>query len=296
MGNEALKQMNLFARMRWGIENLPNQQKKVCSHIIENYQQVAFMTVEELSKSSGASPSTVVRTILNLGYPTFHEMLQEIQEMLILNKSSLWWQLEESWQRPSKGEGGNDEQTLPRVFRDNIDSLRNSLTIPLMDSFGKSVDLLCRAERIAILGTRSSHGAAHYFFSLLHQFLPNVLLADRAGSDDMFADLIDLTPDDCLLALSLGGPHYAARTIDGVRFLHAREVPVVLLTTDLSCPVVPEASVVMCVSPARQHYSQAPVIAVLEALVVELGKRKKAQATKKLRSLEKILSEYRVTL
>ncbi len=73
-------------------------------------------------------------------------------------------------------------------------------------------------------------------------------------------------------------------------------IPIILLTTELSNPAAPMADAVLCVSPARNHYTMAPALTVLEALVIELGKRSRAQAMKKLRKLEKILGEKGVTL
>lgn len=284
---------NLFNNLRNGVEIFSPQQKLVCAYILENYSEVAFMTVEDLAEASGTSPATVVRTISSLGYKGFHEMLEEIQKLLVNTKTSLWWQLEQSW------EDSADIRTkdpLNWVTQDNIVSLRNSLTPSLVSNFNKAVEMLAKAKNISILGLRSSKGAALFFYSLLHQFLPNTCLVDPSGADEMFANILDLSNDDVLFAMSLGGPHYAVRTIQALELAHRRKVPTILLTSDMAGPAIAFSDTVLCVAPTKHHYSLVPVMNILDAFIVELGSRKKHSANSKLRSLEEILKEIDVTL
>lgn len=80
---------DLFSRLRQGVQEFPGQQQLVCRTILEHYQQVAFMTVEELGQASSVSPATVVRTVARLGYESYHDLLQEIQTLLISTRTSL---------------------------------------------------------------------------------------------------------------------------------------------------------------------------------------------------------------
>ncbi|MFP4481711.1 MAG: MurR/RpiR family transcriptional regulator, partial [Thermovirgaceae bacterium] len=146
-----------------------------------------------------------------------------------------------------------------------------------------SKEILKNARKISILALRSTQGIALYAYTLFCQFLPNVSLPGHSGSDDMYSYLVDLSKDDVLLALSVGGPHYAARTIEGAEFVYSRGVPVVLITTDLACPAANFASVVLPVEPASGHYSTVSVMNVLDALIVVLGRHYKETATSKLR-------------
>ncbi|GEM_PF-347477 len=320
-------EMNPLEKLRWGSQNLPVRQRLVCDYLLKNYQQAVFMTVEEVSKQSGLSPSTVVRAVAGLGFESYHALQQALQSLLISSKASLWWQMEESWsdtrgksldeegeestpigahsfrahmkeqwEEPLSGDSEKVSHPLVQATRDNLEALTQSLTPLLFENFEKAVKFLEKANRIFLFGMRSSQGITRYGFSLLHQFMSNVYMVDRAGSEEMFDDLVDLTDGDCLLALSFGGPHYASRTFDVLHIARSMGIPIILLTTELSNPAAPMADAVLCVSPARNHYTMAPALTVLEALVIELGKRSRAQAMKKLRKLEKILGEKGVTL
>jgi len=287
---------DLFEKLRQGVSDFPSRQRILCKFILENYQQAAFMKVEGLANASGVSPATVVRTTSRLGYTSFHEFLDELKKVLLPVKTSLWWQVEESWQENSSS--GNDfaRSILTQTTMSNIESLKNSLTPLLMGNFDEATKILGSARTLALLGLRTTQGVALYAYSLLRQFLTHVSLPGHSSSDDMYSSLVDLTKDDALLALSLGGPHYAARTIEAIEYVHSRDVPVVLITTDLACPAAKFASVILPVEPASGHYTTISAMNVLDALIVVLGRQYKNKATTKLRTLEKLLQEKNITL
>lgn len=287
---------DLFSRLRQGVQEFSSQQRLVCRTILDHYQQVAFMTVEELGQASSVSPATVVRTVARLGYESYHDLLQEIQTLLISTRTSLWWQIEKSWDDRETPEGASESRALSEVARQNVESIQRSLSPMLLEHFTEACERLKKARKIAVLGLRSSRGVALIGYTLFHQFLDNVLLPDHNGSDEMYADLVDLDGRDVLLAISVGGPHFAARTVEAVEFVRGQGVPVILITTDLACPAAPLADVVLHVAATEGHYSLVPVLTVIDALVVEVGHHYRDRATKKLRTLERLLAEKKITL
>lgn len=289
-------QEDLFTRLRYGLDNFPNQQQMVCRFILDHYQEVAFMTVEELSQASGVSPATVVRTVARLNYESFHQLLQEIQDMLISTKTSLWWQMEKSWEDRESPEFASEGKALAEVARQNVESIQKSLSPLLMENFEQACNLLKKSQKLSILGLRSSKGVAMFCYSLFHQFLDNVTLPDHAGTEEMYSELLSLSSKDVLLAISVGGPHYAYRTLEAVEFAHEQGVPTILITSDITCPAAPFADVVLNITPTEGHYSLVPVLTVVDALVVELGHHHRDKAKQKLRTLEKLLVEKKITL
>lgn len=287
---------DIFEKLRRGSVEFPSQQRHLCQFILDNFRQVAFMNVEVLANSSGVSPATVVRTTAHIGYSSFHDFLDDIKNVLIPARTSLWWQVEESWKGSTELEDISDRSVLTQTTLANVESLHQSLTPLLLESFERAADILKSTRSLSILGLRSSHGAALYAHSLFRQFLSHVYLPSHFGSDDMYAHLVDLSKDDAVLALSLGGPHYASRTVEAIEYVSSLGVPVILIATDLACPAANSATVVLPVTPSSGHYSVVSVMNVLDALIVVLGRHNKKSATSKLRVLEKLLKEKHITL
>lgn len=284
-----IKDDSVFTRLRRGAEEFSSMQQVVCAYILENYQRVAFMTVEELAGLCGASPATVVRTVKALDYESFHEMQGEFEKLLMSTQVSLWWELERSWEEKTE-----DDFPLPWIAKDNIDAIQDSLTPQLVDNFRKASDMLANARRIFIVGMRSSKACALFFQSMLNQLFSNAEVATDGG-ETLFDYMVDLGPEDVLFCISLGGPHYAKSTAGAVAFAARNGIPSILVSSSPTAPSVEFATLVLYVASTQKHYSIVPCLTLLEALIVSLGQRNREKAQKKLRKLEDILVKESVT-
>jgi len=282
MGDGEIR-MTVFENLQKGLETLPGQQRQVCEFLLHHYREAAFLTVKAIADTTGVGPATVMRTISNLGYSSFVDFQEQLHKIMISTNSSVWWRLEQSFS--SEGQNG----TLEKVVHENSEAVSRCLSSMNLEAFEKSVDLLCKANQIMILGMRSSRAAAEAFFTLCKQLLPNVSFPSCLGSENMYEQLIDLNENDALLAISAGGPHYAIRTIEAIEFASRKKVPVILVTDDLSNRAVPSATEVICVSSTSTHFSLTPIMTILDALLVDIGKRKKDTVLERLHAVEKLL-------
>ncbi|MCP5916224.1 hypothetical protein NL317_29835, partial [Klebsiella pneumoniae] len=64
-----------------------------------------------------------------------------------------------------------------------------------------------------------------------------------------------------------------------------KSVPIILFTDQLSCPIVPSATAVLKVAVSQNHYSILPVFALVEALVLEIGKRTSPDSIRTIKEL-----------
>ncbi len=55
------------------VASLPKSQKLVVDYIIQHYNDVGFMTVEQLAKEVGTSTTTVMRLMNSVGYTGYTE-------------------------------------------------------------------------------------------------------------------------------------------------------------------------------------------------------------------------------
>jgi DNA-binding MurR/RpiR family transcriptional regulator len=290
----AAQQEDVFARLRMGIKNLPTQQKQICTYILENHQQVSFYTVEELANASKTSPATVVRTVKRIGYDSYKDLLEDLQKVLMSSNNAVWWEIEQMWTQ--EGGAGESEPVLSWAARDDIEGIKSTLTPQLMDSFDKAVDLMDKARNIGVFGMRSSKYIAGFLHFMLNQLFSNVHTLACSGEDTLFDELLNYGKEDLIVAISLGGPHFVVRTHNIVAYAKENNIPTILITNDLGNQAIDNASVSLCVGRTRYHYSIVPPLMLVEALVVELGLRKKHAAQRKLHRLEKLLDENGITL
>lgn len=281
-------EVRLFQRCQ-ETEGLSPSQRTVCDYILKNTEKVAFMTVEQLASAVGTSTATIIRTVDQLGYPSYKAMKGEITHLLIDTKPPTRSELESSW----TDDRGN---TLVRVARGNADSIEAMLTPYLIEQFPRAVSILSEAKRIAIMGLRSNRGLATYFYTLLREFHPAVIMVGGFGSDEMYEDLLDLGKTDAFFCFSYSSAAYAGRVIEASRFLRERETPQVLLTDSLKNPLASHSKAVLHVPYPLDHFSMAPAMSVLDALLAEIGRRAQGRSRAKLRSLWKAVTESEIAV
>ena len=265
-------------------EGLSPSQRAVCDFILRNTQKVAFMTDEQLAAAVGTSTATNIRTVDQLGYPSYKSLKEEITHVLIDTKPATRAELEASW-ADSQG------NVLVEVARRNAEAIEGMLTPYLLEQFQKAVALLAEARRVAIMGLRSNRGLATYFYTMLREFHPAVSMVGGFGSDEMYEDLLDLGKPDVFFCISYTSAFHASRVTEASRFLHGMGVPQVLLAENLKNPLVPLSKAVLHVPCPSGHFSLAPAMSVLDSLLAEIGRRTPGRSKTKLRRLWKAVTE-----
>ncbi|MEG2183504.1 MAG: MurR/RpiR family transcriptional regulator [Cloacibacillus sp.] len=287
------QQDDVFARLRSGIQNLPTQQKLICSYILDHHQQVAFYTVEELAQASKTSPATVVRVVKRLGYDSYKELLEQLQKVMMTTNNSVWWELEQVLNESTDSE---QEPVLSWVSRDSIEGIKNSLSRQLMDSFDNAIELMLNARKIGIVGMRSSKYVAGFLHFMMNQLFSNTQMLAYAGTDVIYDEVLNLGKEDLIIAVSLGGPHFVILTQEILAFAKGKGIPSILITNDMGNPAIDSATVTLCVGRAKYHYSIVQAMVLAEAMITELAQRKKNSVRKKLKNLEEVLEDKGVTM
>lgn len=269
--------------------SLSPSQRTVCDYILRNTQKVAFMTVEQLAAAVGTSTATIIRTVDQLGYPSYKSLREEITHLLIDTKPPTRSELEASW-------ADSHGNVLVEVARKNAKSIEAMLTPYLLEEFPRAVSVLAEARRIAIMGLRSNRGLATYFYTLMREFHTGVSMVGGFGSDEMYEDLLDLGQSDAFFCISYASSFYTRRTIEAARFLHGQDVPQVLLTDSLENPLVPLSKAVLHVPCPQEHFSLAPAMSVLDSLLAEIGREAPGRSKTKLRKLWKAVTESEIAV
>lgn len=291
---KGVQKNDVFTKLRSGANKFSPQQRSICSYILENSKQVVFYTVEELAIASETSTATIVRTMKNLGYENYREFLDELRPDMTVSQKEVWWSLRQLWY--DEKTGAYNEPTLSWVFRDNIDGIENSLTKELFESFDRSLELMAKAEKIGIVGIRSSSYAAGFLFHMLNQLFSNVYLLGASCTDMIYDDMLNFGPRDVIIAVSLGGPHYVVTTHKAIEFAKECEIPTILITNYIGNQGIDLATVTLTHKSATNHYSIASTISLVEAMVTELAIRKEEVAQEKIVRLEKVMIEKGVSM
>jgi len=260
--------VDIFSKLRHGSDAFPPQQRKICTYLLDNHREAAFMTIEQMTRTLGVGSATIMRTIRSLGYDSFKKFLPDLRSTVITKESTYWQSLRQSWENGEEARGDN---RLAEITRENVLSLQNSLSEPFLKSFEDAVALLHSARKILILGLRSSRAASYYIYFMLNEFVDNVRLADAVDSNDIYSEIIRLSKEDVFLVFSLGGPNYAAQTQEAIMAASGRKCSVILITDTPKNPAATYADVLLPLSSPASHYSLVPVMNLLDSLIAAMG-------------------------
>lgn len=268
-------------------DSLPKKQRQLCDYILKNYQSIGLITVKELASNAKVGISTVMRTINALGYENFNDLRKDIYDESFPSESR--WTLKKSITDIQK-EGGR-VPTLVQVWKESVDLLNKSLDSNLMENFEVAIDLIKKSSYINVLGTRPYKATALYFEQLLGEFYSKIRQLSH-DTEIMYDKILQFEKDEILVVFAF--EPYTDRVIEAVKLVYELGNNIILITDYISCPIISYASVTLKVEVSKEQFSIVPIITLIEALVIEIGKRSSEESIKKLKRLEKILMEKNV--
>lgn len=267
-------------------QHMSKGQKLIAEFILKHYDKAAFMTAAKLGGSVGVSESTVVRFAIEIGYEGYPELQKALQE-LIKTKLTTVQRIELS------SDLLNSETVLKNVLKADMDNIRATLEKINDVTFEEVVGKILSAQKIYIIGLRSSTTLAEFLGFYLNLILDNVRVVTY-GVGDIFENLLRLDKDDMLIAI--GFPRYSTRTVEALRYAKANGATVVALTDSPLSPLVAESDYTLFAQSNMASFVDSLVapLSVINALIIAVGMMEKEQISKSFEKLERIWDEYKV--
>lgn len=272
-------------------DGLPKKQQKLCQYLLANYEQVGVMTVAELAAAADVGTTTVMRLVQLLGCDSFGMFKKEFLNAALMNTTTSYRSLKETFTSLPETES---RDTLRSVVADGIRVLENLETPANVEQFERSIQMLTSARNIFTLGKRSSRPMALYFESAVNCFYPRV--HQLSENSDYFYDRIVLnaTAEDVVLVISIWP--CTKRTIQMAEFCHKQGIPVILVTNTSVNPIMKFAKAVIDTNSVNHSSGDTGIMAVLEAMIAELGRRVAPVSTENIERVEQLLGEHKIVL
>ncbi len=262
-------------------------QRAIARYITEYYDKAAFMTASRLGKTVGVSESTVVRFAVDLGYEGYPAMQKAMQEM-VLNRLTTVQRIEVTDSRLA------DQDVLSSVLQSDMEKLRTTLETVDREDFAAAVDAILKAEKIVIMGVRSSSPLVNSLSYYLSYMFPNVRTVTTSGASEMFERIVDMGSRDVLIAFSF--PRYCVTTVKGAQYCRRRGTTVIGITDSKLSPLGENCDRVLIAKSNMLSLVDSLVapLSLVNALVVAIAARRKQELSDKLSDLERIWQEYHV--
>lgn len=262
-------------------------QKQIASYILEHYDKAAYMTAAKLGSIVNVSESTVVRFAIELGYEGYPEFQKALQEYIRTRLTS-FQRIEVTNNRIGDGD------VLEKVLNSDAERIKNTLESVDRASFDAAVDKIVNANKIYIMGVRSSSSLAGFLNFNFRMIFDNVKMVQTTSGSELFEEILSIGKDDVMIAISF--PRYSKRIINAVEFAHEAGANVITITDSKLSPVAAKADQVLVAQSDVVSFIDSLVapMSVINAIVVAVSRKKHDELTDRLRRLEEIWDEYDV--
>lgn len=229
-------------------------QKQIAQFIIDHYDKAAFMTAAKIGETVDVSESTVVRFASSIGYAGFPE-LQKALQVLIKNKLT-------TVQRIGLDEDIiNDTDKLhKKIIKNEMNNMRSLYESIDTKALDKATELIMNANKVYILGLRTSSTLANYLGFYLDVILDNVKVLNNSGVNSLYEEIIRIKETDVLIVISY--PRYSKITIDATKFIKERNSKIVAITDTEASPVYNLADISLL--------AKSNIVSFVDSLVVPL--------------------------
>ena len=260
---------------------LTKSERTVAEWFERSLEQLAFLTINEVSQHTGVGEATIVRFAKKLGFESYSALQREVQ-LAVQQQFSLGDKLQQSLDN-------SDEGPLRRTYQRDLENLRRTYEQADAVVFNAAVEAIAQANRVGVVGLRASAGAAIYLSFTLNLLRPGVVLI-RQDLDHVHDQLLDFGPEDVLVAVSLARP--ARKTLETVQEAKKRYgTAVIALTNSTVSPLARQADHVLVVAGEGTFNSYAATFSIAGALLDAVAVALRDTATARLRRLDAVNSE-----
>ena len=272
----------IFSRLEGSFEKLSQNHKLLGKYILDNYQKVAFATIEQLSAESGVSGATIVRFAKALGYKGYPAFQKEIRRMVRADlKGSERYNIAYEFRAQENG-------PLARTQRKELENLSHLQETLDAAEFQKAVEMIQRSQNILVIGSRSTASLAYHFWFGLTKLELNVSKITTVNSEAFDRMNKRNRPD---LVILIGFPRYLRELKELLDLAKEKHISSIIISDS---PFSPFRGDINLYSPAESAsfmaFHCAPLI-LINALIDHVGMMDRDRTLKALDRFEKLAAK-----
>lgn len=262
-------------------------QKKIANVILNDYDKAAYLTAARLGKMVGVSESTVVRFAGELGFEGYSEFQLAVQELVRI-KLTPNQRIEVTKQRIGRAD------ILESVMESDINKIRYTLERLDRKVFSDAVDAILEAKTIYITGARSTEPIARLLSHNLSLIFDNIKFVVPTSSAEVFEQMYSVGREDTVIAFSF--PRYSSKIVNAVKFARQKDARVVVFTDSDVSPLAEYATCLLTAQSDMASFMDSLVapLSIINAIIIEITRRREKEITARFDNLEKIWDEYDV--
>ena len=273
------QRQELLARINQTGRRLSKGQKRIAEYIVKHFDMAAFMTAWTRGDTGLVSESTVVRFAIALGYDGYPALQKALQEMIRNRLTAV--------QRVEMTGDMSESAVLGTVFKADMQNIRQTIEDLDEANFSRTVDALCEAERVYVVGVRSSAPLAQFLGYYMNFIRDNVMVI-TSGISDVLEQVARVGEKDVVLGISF--PRYSRRTIEAMNYAKSKGATVVSLTDTPLSPLGEASDFCLTARSDMASFVDSLVapLSMINALIVAMSLRHREEVSEHFAQLESL--------
>ncbi len=264
--------------------DLSPAEERVARFFAEHREEAAFLSAAEVAARLEVSDATVVRAAQALGYDGLPQLKDELRAALRTRATPalrLGRRLEEL--------GDDPAVILEHSLAAHVELVEEARRTLRADDFGRAIELLAGADRVAVFGLGPNGTLAEYLALRLRR-IGRAAVALTGRGPGLADDLLGLRRGDVMVALVFERANVEATA--ALAQARKRRVPVVLLTDTLALALQGQYKVVLSARRGGSGSMQMAAVSlvVLETILFALAARDRARALEALEEMNELRS------
>lgn len=268
---------------------LPKNHKGIADYIVENFDKIPFLNVQDISDQTGASVASVVRFAQRIGFSGFSELRDSISDSLqnhLTNKKDFF---------PLASYSEKESDILTSVANIDIKNINDTLSMIDRDVFNSTVDAIVNSNRVFTAGLGISYLLAEILAYQLTQI--GIDSSVLKHTHTVFEEqLFYMSKEDLLFSFSF--PPYSKETIDAAKAAHKKGIKVISITNKPTSPVTFYSYSVLIVKSENMLFTNsfAAISVIINALATACAIKNKTKAKKVLTESEEIMKNQNLVI
>lgn len=261
--------MQITDKVREYLVGAKGAKRQIAEFFLTSFDEIPVLTLDEISRRTGVSASTVSRVASEIGFSGFPDFQRKA------------WDFHKAGLSPSDRMDAAmvlAEQTAQESLRQDIQNLAQITQLNATAVFDEAAAEIAKADDVHVLGVRTASTLSSFFFYALSKIRSRVYNwgADGFGATEHY---LEITRGSLLFVASF--PRYSEITINAAREVCRRGGRVISLTDGPSSPLVPYSHVSLYAPYESISYFNSMIapLSVINLLVVKtntlLGKKGK---------------------
>ena len=187
--------MSFFQRLSQEYPGLSKGQKKIADYLLQFPEEASWRPIAHVARQTGVSEASVVRFVYAFGYKGYKEMQQDLHAE-VYNRLSIAQRFKETVES-----GSAEESICSQIYQKDIENMSNTYQNIPQENFEKARDMILKARKIGVVGTRVAVSPAVILQMLLNQLRDDVYLF-TPSFDAAYDHLINWGEEDLLISFS----------------------------------------------------------------------------------------------